>query len=182
MTVSAATVPGEILTSAYLNNNINSGLTFISATTIGNAVSSHTVSGCFSSTYDNYKVVINGGVSSGPTDWGLQLSGITTSVYQTAGYFMNFGTATVNAFGAALATTWLMGTMSTTRYASEFDLISPNLAQQKFFVNSTGIATTGFYSFNGVCTSTAAATGFVITPNAGTITGGTVTVYGYRKA
>ena len=181
MTVSTATVPGQILTSAYVNNNINSGLTYIASSTIGNAVSTHTVSGCFSSTYDNYKVVITGGVSAANTEYTLQLGGITTSVYSTAGYFISFGTATLNAFAPAAATSWYGGIMSSAGYSASFDIISPNLAKAKFFIGNDGISSTGFYQFRGYCSSTAAATGFTLASSSSTMTGGTVTVYGYRK-
>ena len=40
-----------------------SGLTLISATTIGTSVSSVTVSSAFSTTYDNYFITVNGGTS-----------------------------------------------------------------------------------------------------------------------
>jgi len=44
-----------------------SGLTFIKSQTIGSAVSSVTVTGAFSATYDNYLITINGGAGSGWT-------------------------------------------------------------------------------------------------------------------
>lgn len=199
MAISAATVPGQILTSAYVNNNINSGLVLLTSgitvssaggtaatinngtVTIGTNNTSVTVSGCFSSAYDNYRIMISGGLASGAADFAVQLSGITTSVYQTYGYFMNIGTATLNAFSPAATTQWSIGSINATQYAAAFDLISPNLTKPKFFLNSAGSSTTGFYSFSGNCTSTAAATGFVITPTATNLTGGNITVYGYRK-
>ncbi len=174
---------GEVLTAADTNTYLNNGgLVYVKAQTIGTAVASVTVSDCFSSTYDNYRITITGGTASVASDYGLQLSGITTSVYQTFGYFMTPGTATLFAYGPAATTQWLIGSQNTVRYASIFDIISPNLTQQKFFTNCAGLSTTGFYAFSGSCTSTAAATGFTVTANTGTLTGGTITVYGYRKA
>jgi hypothetical protein len=62
---------GEVLTAASLNDNFTfaaanppGGLTLISTTTIGTTVSSITVSGAFSATYDNYKIVVSGGTGS----------------------------------------------------------------------------------------------------------------------
>jgi hypothetical protein len=42
----------------------SSGMTLISTTTIGTAVSSVNVTSAFSTTYDNYKIMISGGVAS----------------------------------------------------------------------------------------------------------------------
>jgi hypothetical protein len=39
-------------------------LTLIKTQTIGTAVSSVTVTGAFSTTYDNYKIIVSGGVAS----------------------------------------------------------------------------------------------------------------------
>jgi hypothetical protein len=180
MPVSAPTTAGQVLTSAYLNNNINSGLTYITSTTIGTGVTSTVVSNCFNSSFDNYRITISGGLASGAGDYSFQLTGITTSVYQTFGYFMNPGTATLNAYGPAATDRWLVGSLNAVQYASSFEIINPNLTKQKFMLNSSGVSTTGYYNFSGACTSTAAATGFSITSGVA-MTGGTITVYGYRK-
>ena len=55
-----------------------SGLTLISSTTIGSAVSSVTVSNVFSSTYDNYLITVNGGAAS--TDMNLNMTCFKHSV------------------------------------------------------------------------------------------------------
>jgi len=148
--------------------------------TIGTSNTSVTVNGAFVG-YDNYRIVISGVTASVASDYSFQLSGITTSVYQTFGYFMTPGTATMNAYAPAAATQWLIGSQNTVRFAAVFDVIGPALAQQKFFICPAGLSTTGFYSFSGSCTSTAAATGFTITANTGNHTGGTIRVYGYRN-
>jgi len=174
---------GEVLTASDTNSFLtNGGLVYITQQTIGTAVASVTVSNCFSATYDNYRIVISGGMASIASDYGLQLSGITTSVYQTFGFFMTPGTATLNAYGPAATTQWLIGSQNTVRYAAAFDVIGPNLAQQKFFGNCMGVSTTGYYNFAGSCTSTSSATGFTINVSTGTWTGGTIRVYGYRQA
>lgn len=159
----------------------NSGLVYITSATIGTAVSSVTVSSAFSSTYDNYYITISGGLASGAGDLSLQLSGITTSVYQYVGYYITYGIATITPFAPAVGTSFLLGHTDSAQYTTTFDLISPNLTKQKFVIGQNGSSTTALYVTNGKCTSTSSATGFTITPT-GTITGGTITVYGYRKA
>jgi hypothetical protein len=169
---------GETLRAADMNAV---GLWLVKTQSIGTGVSSVTVTGAFSADYDNYKIIISGGTNSIGTDASFQLSGITGG-YQTAGYFMTPGTATVNAYAPpGFATQWLVGSINATRYTTEFDVISPFLSQQKFMLNMAGISTTGYYNFSGLCTSTASATGFSYIANTGAFTGGTIRVYGYRN-
>lgn len=149
--------------------------------TIGAGNTSVTVASAFSADYANYRIVISEATASVASDYSFQFSGITGSVYQTVGFFMTPGSATLNGYGPAAATTWLLGSQNTVRFANMFDVISPQLAQQKFFMNASGISTTGYYQFSGLCTSTTAATGFVLTPNSGNFQGGTIRVYGYRN-
>jgi hypothetical protein len=182
MAISSTFVTGQVFTAADANLMANSGLVYVASSTIGTTVSSHVVSGCFSSTYDNYRITITGGVASTATDYNIQLNGITGSVYQTVGYYITFGTATLVAFAPALTTSMIVGSSDAVRYGVSFDLYSPNLTQQKFLTGANGISTTATYFTNSKCTSTSVATGFTIIPaSPTTLTGGTVTVYGYRK-
>jgi hypothetical protein len=192
---------GAILTASDTNTFLNSaGLVLITSgitvsssggtaatinngtVTIGTNNSSVTLSNCFNSTYDNYKVVVSGGVGSAAGDAGLQLTGITTSVYQTNGFTMNTGSNVLAGFGNTATTSWPVGSINATRYSYSFDLIAPFVAQQKFMLNMVGMSTTGYYQLSGLCTSTTSATGFSITGNGGlSMTGGTIQVFGYRK-
>lgn len=172
---------GEVLTAADTNTYLaNSGLVYVTSVTAGSAVSTLTVSSCFSATFDNYRIVISGGTHSATGDnLNFQLSGITGSTYQTSGYFMTYGTATVSAYAPAATTSWLIGYFGQNTTSVTMDLINPFAAKHKGM--NTFSSATFNYSFNGQCTSTTSATGFTLTPAAGTITGQTVTVYGYRK-
>ena len=173
---------GQILTAAQMTTlQANTGLAYVTSSTIGTGVSTHVVSSCFSSTYDNYRITITGGTASTAGDYNIQLNGITGSVYSTVGYYMTFGFATIVPFAPTSVTSWLVGSSDTVRYGVSFDLYSPNLAQQKFLAGANGLSTTALYFTNSKCTSTSVATGFTIIPTSGTLTGGTVTVYGYRK-
>jgi hypothetical protein len=57
MTVSTPTTAGQILTSAYVNNNINSGLVYITEATTATTLLSF--NNCFNSTYLNYRIIGN---------------------------------------------------------------------------------------------------------------------------
>jgi hypothetical protein len=149
--------------------------------TIGTGNTTVTINNAFSADYENYKIIISGAVSSIGTDASCQLTGITGG-YQTAGYFMTPGTATLNAYSPpGFAVQWLVGSINATRYTSSFDVVSPFLTQQKFMLNMAGISTTGYYNFSGLCTSTSSATGFSYIANSGNFTAGTIRVYGYRN-
>jgi hypothetical protein len=82
---------GEVLTAASLNDNFTfaaanppGGLTLITAQTIGSGVATVTVSSVFSATYENYKIIMSGGVSSATSSIRFQLGATTTGYY--AGY------------------------------------------------------------------------------------------------
>lgn len=178
MTVSTATTSGQVLTSAYVNNNINSGLTYITSSTVGTAVSSVVVASCFSSTYDSYQIVVRG-VAATTIDWfNLTLSGATGSSYAYASSYYAYGGG-INADSSASNTAWRPGIFGTTS-SFVMDVHSPFLAAATTmqFSNSTN----GYATFGGGGNSTvASSTGFTLTPASGTLTGGTISVYGYRK-
>lgn len=162
----------------YLNNG---GLVYITSATVGSGVASVTVSNCFSADFDNYRITWAGIVNSIAANSLLQLSGITTNVYSTGGVFFNYGSATVNGYGPAATSSWLPAPLGITNSQGFADLFSPFLTKTKGVVMG-GTSTDGHYHFMGTCTSTSSATGFVFSSNSGTMTGGTITVYGYRKA
>jgi hypothetical protein len=165
-----------------------SGLEFIKSETIGTAVSSVTVTGAFSSTYDSYKVIVSGGVASGSTYLRVQL-GTDTANHNSIHFFGSFtGTSPVQDVGANLGSFIWIGAADTTRVVANIEVDGPFLTRQTS-VTSTGLkggtaggtgGTAGL--FTGVQTSTTSFTSFRIFPNAGTLTGGTIAVYGYRKA
>jgi len=191
---------GELLTASdtntYLNDAglvlITSGITVSSAggtaatvsngtVTIGTSNTSVTVSGAFSATYNNYRIIVSGGLSSANGNLNFQLSNSTGSTYSTSGWFMTPGTATLNAYSPAATTQWLMSPMNTTRYMAIMDLINPFQSQQTFG-RTTGAGTVSAYDFIVSDTSTASSTGFKLLPDSpANITGGTIRVYGYRQ-
>ena len=153
------------------------------AVTIGSAVSSVNVTGAFSSAYDVYKIIISGGVASGAPDLQLSLDGITTGYYSTLTY-QSFGSTTVVGAQVSNAARWSWtGAGTTSGLNMNLELHSPNLAKPKTasnFYNEMGISATNGLSrqFNA---STTQATGFTITPSTGTLTGGTIRIYGYNN-
>lgn len=175
---------GEVLTASDTNTYLNNGgLVYVTQQTIGTAVTSVTVSNCFSSTYDNYRIIITGGTASANASCAFQLNASTGSTYQMYGYYNDFGTAALIAYSPAAATNWTDAIrVSTVAYQATIELNGPNLARATLGWTQTH-STTTVYNFALRDTSTAQSTGFTITPQGGTtITGGTIRVYGYRQA
>jgi hypothetical protein len=175
---------GEVLTAADTNTYLNNGgLVWISSTTVGSAVASVTISNCFSSTYDNYRIVYNGIQTSGTNAIGLTLNGSAGSTYNDAGFYIATGTATIVTETLAATVRIRIGICEAgpTTLAGWFDCFGPNVSGRTW---ANGGSMTPNYSNwrQGTDTNTASHVSFTLTPLAGTFTGGTITVYGYRKA
>jgi hypothetical protein len=158
------------------------GLRLVKKQTIGTGVSSVQVTNAFSATYENYKIIISGGVaSSGFTALDLSLDGITTGYFSCLTY-QTFGSATLVGAQGSNLNRWLWNGVGTTSALNmTMELLAPNLAKPKLataMYNEMSNAGTNGVSrqFNA---STSQATGFTITAGVGTITGGTIYVYGY---
>jgi hypothetical protein len=173
---------GQILTAAQMTTlQTNTGLAFISSTNVGaSPVASVTVSNCFSSTYDNYRIII-AGVTAGAVDFSIQLTGITGSVYTYQGFYQLLGVAAINTFASVNQTSMGLGAFSATgNDFVQFEISSPNLAKIKYgqlTSNSTLLSSVQ----GGQINSTVQSTGFTVSPASGNITNGTISVYGYRK-
>jgi len=160
-----------------------SGLTLVSATTIGTTVSSVAVTSAFSATYDAYKIIITGGVGSASGNIALQLGSTTTGYY--AGYTdINYGTAVLSGLSNNNAASFTLAGYGTTAALSfNVDLQNPFLTKNTILNSSTGPTTTGGGSRigTGYLANTTSYTDFTLTPSSGTLTGGTIRVYGYNN-
>jgi hypothetical protein len=170
---------GTALAAASLNKI---GLWEVTSATIGTGVSSVTVSNCFSSTYDNYRIIVNGpGSASANGNLIMTLNGGTTAYYGSLVYGLSTGTAPLLAAVDNAANWPFMGYHSTASgVLVTIELIGPYTAEytviQSLYVNTGGHGT-----FTGIRGADTQHTGFTLTPTSGTLTGGTVTVYGYGK-
>ena len=174
---------GEVLTASSLNANFSfaagaGGLQLVTAQTIGSAVGSVTVSNCFSATYDAYKIVISGGVGSNANNsFSMKLGASTTGYYYNMIYTQY--TNTLQADSGSNAAAWYnMGSIDTTALSLVLELDNPFLAKNTTF--STAVTRTGVAGASqGLHTVATSYTGFTLTPDIGTLTGGTIRVYGY---
>jgi hypothetical protein len=175
--------PGEVLTAGAMDSI---GLWLVKTVTIGTGVSSVPVTSCFSSLYTNYRIVVDS-VAGGTGSMAMQLSGATGNTYLMGGTFFTFTSATVNGYGPPITNRWTDAfALETNTSSGVMDIFAPNLprrttATANSIKSGAGGATEAHYFMNFLETSTAQHTGFTITPISGTLTGGTIRVYGYRN-
>jgi hypothetical protein len=161
----------------------NPGLTLIKTETIGTTVSSVTVSDAFSSNFDNYKIIISGGVGSEAQNLLLTLGATVTGYHFSGWYVGSYATATLLADAQQNIGSWTAGFGSTNALSAEIELQSPNLAKRTTFSGkgTATVASQTTFNFQGFLNNATQYTAFTITPNTGTITGGKICVYGYQK-
>lgn len=180
------TFTSERLTSSDVNTYLtNSGLVYVKSQTIGSGVASVTVSNAFSSTYNNYLITINGGAAS--TNVGMQIQlGTTTTGYYGAGIGRSYS-GTTNTFNQANVSSWdAAGIATTDNIFMNTHIFNPNLAKRSLFRTDYiyGDPSGGgdVFQISGYLNNTTQYTDFKILIASGTMTGGTITVYGYRQA
>jgi hypothetical protein len=164
-----------------------SGLELVKTQTVGTTVSSVTVSDTFSSTWDNYRITYTGGAGSvASAALSIQLGSTTTDYYSSTIYFGYTSTDGGNSLGVAdnNDAKWLyVGNASTGGAKLSMDLFCPNIATRTTFsaaYNEFGTANAGHTS--GYLNNSTQYTSFVMSTSGGTITGGTIRVYGYRNS
>ena len=168
---------------AWQSVGVSPGLVFIKSQTIGSAVTTVTVTDAFSSTYDNYLITVTNGVGTADTDLALRL-GATSTGYYSGSQRVNFSGTPSNS-NDSNAAAWLQaGRVSGNYLSMNCNLFSPNLADQTTFSSSWIQASTGGQgaNTNGFLNDTTQYTAFTLIPSTGTITGGTIRVYGYANS
>jgi hypothetical protein len=173
--------PGEVLTAAAMDSI---GLWLVKTQTVGTGVSSVTVSDAFSSTYDSYRVVMTNTVLSAGGG-GLRFvlgASIPGANYYWGSVLINPATAAIVGAVGNNSGFVLMGTSTgSNAFSNSFDVMNPNRAARTNLNGFQAYSETG-----GVGTGSAfhnadtAFTSFSFYPASGTMTGGTIRVYGYR--
>jgi hypothetical protein len=171
---------GEVLRAADMNAV---GLWLVKTQTVGTGVSSVTVTGAFSADYDNYRIIYDGGAHSTSASINLQL-GSTTSGYYFAYVFNQFSATAVVGGGSTTGSNFdSVGRGSVNGNNLSCDLYGPFLSKRTgcrylgmdYAAAGFNIGGTGFLN------DTTSYTAFTMTTPSGTMTGGTIAVYGYKK-
>ena len=171
-------VTGAVLTAAQMNTI---GLFLVKSQTIGTGVSSVTVTGAFSADYDNYVITVTGGTASANGSVRLQMNTSTGSTYSMAGTYGNFGVNSGLTYNPAATTSWSDIMLGGTAGSSTYVLLNGPFASRATTGWTDATSQASFYKFSLIDTSTNSSTGFTFTPISGTLTGGTIRVYGYRN-
>lgn len=169
---------GDVLPASDMNAI---GLWLVKSQTVGSGVSSVTVTGAFNANFDNYLITYTGGVQSTTVDGFLRLGASTTN-YAFQIIYAAFGAGSVSTYGLASSSSFL--------YAISGDANGSWMNCQLFNPFKTtyttlnaaivGSGTTPIY-LGGMHKTAASYTDFTIGPNLGTLTGGTIRVYGMRN-
>jgi hypothetical protein len=166
---------GEVLRAEDMNAV---GLWLVKSQTIGTGVSSVAVSNAFSFDYDAYKIVVSGGAGSAAQGISMNFTGSTANYYSILTYWTYVGgvnTVIANNNGANWS---LVGESSPNANTIDIDVINPMAAKFSYFMGGyMGTVAGNVVGYHGVAT---AYSGFTLSV-AGTMTGGTISVYGYKK-
>jgi hypothetical protein len=171
--------PGEVLTAAAMDSI---GLWLVKSQTVGTTVASVTVTDAFSADYDAYRIIYSNGVASATdTNIGLNFVGSTVS-YDEALIFNTFASGTVTGLQRQNQTSWVWaGNANQQQNLFNMDLFGPFTTRYTYYKSNAfgALLANGFSS--GVHKVSTSFSSFTLTPGSGTITGGTIRVYGYRN-
>lgn len=176
--ITACTVTSVGGTSATASNGV---------VTIGGSNTSVTVSSAFSATYDNYKIVLSNSVTTASASISMVLAnalGPTITGYYWGLQGTSFD-ATGNASGNSASNTssWRVGGASTTNFNMTTEVLSPNLAGNSVVFSNYLIpiaSTSGAVGMiGGFLNNSTQYTAFTL--SGGTMSGGTIRVYGYKN-
>jgi hypothetical protein len=176
---------GAVLTASDTNNFLtNAGLVYITSVTVGTAVASVTVSSAFGS-YDDVKILYDAGLTSASAPEIKLTIGSVASGYYASGTYQLATSATNNTDNLGPGAHWRVGYGGNQRMRVEVDLLGANNTYGKCGnYRFSSYDNTASYGGHGSLwsTITTASTSLTFAPASGTLTGGTITVYGYRKA
>jgi hypothetical protein len=168
--------PGEVLTAAAMDSI---GLWLVKTQTIGTTVSSVTVTDAFSAVYDNYLITIAGGSGTTSTNLNFQLGAANTGYHYTLSY--SSYTNTPLAIGTATDTTFAYAGSATANSLGMYLTLQNPFLTEETFVQGSVARPTFAGTMAGVKRDTTSYADFTVIVAAGTVTGGTIRVYGYRN-
>lgn len=169
--------PGEVLTASAMDSI---GLWLIKTQTVGTAVSSVTVTGAFSTSYDNYLINVSGGTASGNTTLSFRC-GTLASGYRYS-YLYTTYTGTPLAVGTVTGTSIeYVGFVNTTGTNASIGVSQPFLSGPTMITGDGGSIGNFAGRVTGMEPGNSSYTSFTLFPTAGTFSGCTIAVYGFKK-
>lgn len=157
------------------------GLEFIKSQVPGSGVSSVTVTDAFSSTYDNYRIVVTGITPDASNTWRLMIgSGRTNAHYGVMNYSPYSGAVGDIRVGNEASIHCNLTQINVNNAQFTCDILSPFLATRTTMIGQ-GFGRLYYCDFAGADDSLVSYTSFTLLTNGGTMSGGNIAVYGYRK-
>ena len=163
------------------------GLSFITSTTFSGA-STVSVDGCFTSAYDNYRIILECSAASAADYLGFRMRAASTDASTNYQWAMLFSTVVGVTSGAdssgntGINNYYPIGYTNATYGANAIlDIVSPAIASRTLLTSSNANLNSNFQWKGGMHTTATAYDGFTLLPVTGTITG-TAYIYGYRKS
>lgn len=188
-------VAGDVLTAAQLNGSFEtaSGLQYLGTTTVGSGVNTVSLpNGTFSSTYANYRVLFTfpaGVTASAQLTLNIRMrasgSDDSSAAYSWNG-FTSAGSLTNNVASnqTSFLTVYVRNGFEE-RSFGVMEILSPNIATEtNILVNSWSDFGGTFYNLfeNGMMNTTTQYDSMSFVVSGGTLTGGKISVYGYRNS
>ena len=163
----------------------HAGLVLVKTQAIGSGVSSVTVTGAFSSTFDNYRIIATDITGTNNVALNMRMGSETGTNYKYLGQYQKWSDSTIVAYSNTAATYWdSIGRITQDgSNRSILDLCSPYKTAPTHGT-SDGAGNRNFefvVSLSLWLNTTDSYTSFQMFPNSGTITGGTIRVYGYNN-
>jgi hypothetical protein len=175
-----ATVSGDLAVTGNVTS-ANQGLVLVKTQAVGTAVSSVTVTDAFSSTFDNYRISItNMSHSANQPDIQIRF-GATTTTYYTTGWYLGLtaGSITPVQSGSSSQISFASGNNAGSgSYIVE--VLSPYRTEFTF-TQATNMSTAWATTYLGTQATGTSFTSFTILASSGTLSSGTIRVYGYNN-
>jgi hypothetical protein len=170
-------VAGQILTAAQMNSV---GMWLVKSQTIGTAVSSVTVTGAFSADYDNYVITVSGGASSTNTTLNFRC-GTTASGYRWSYVYTSYTNAPSGAGSGSDTSVVYCGFSNTSGINAVINVSGPFLSGPTMITGDGGSIANFAGRVTGYEPNNTSFTSFTLVNGTGTMTGGTIRVYGFNN-
>ena len=179
-------VDGSAVTSSLDYKVANQGLTLVKTVSIGSGVTSVTVTDAFSATFENYKVLTNIENASANNDVYFRLGGVSTNTYDRTRQLW-FVASTTPGYGAETAQT--AGWWGVNRTGEGSDTVSEIF--RPYIAKPTTVKSEAFYKdiagqmqfrlHASIQRGDLSHTSLTLLVSSGTMSGGTIRVYGYNN-
>jgi len=163
------------------------GMRLVSKTTIGSAVTSVTVTSPFSATYASYRILVVGATLStanASLHWQLAASGTQSTVSYSYGIAAMDYSANSFSYQRGSSVSQIVCGYSVTAggtVSTSFDVLNPFAAADTHFIGINYVGSSAGYGGMGAGIHQVGTSynGFRVSASSGTMTGGTIYVYGY---